>query len=139
MSKNLELVKKAYMAWETKDIDTLRAVLHTNYRATIPGGMEIVGIEGAAQCLEMCTSQTHSENEMYIEDGDRIVRIWDMVTTAPHSYRLRMAELNVIEDGKVLLNEAFFDSAAFPEEVQKEFREFAQKQKLSQSACAAKI
>lgn len=134
MSKTLDLVKQAYKAWETKDKEALRRLLHKNYKAKAPGGMEIIGIEGAEQCLEQCPSECHSENEMYITEGNKVVRIWDMVTTAPKPYRIRMAELNIVEEGKVVHNEAFFDTAAFPEEVQKEFQEFLKKQPVGVSS-----
>ncbi|HEY9868490.1 MAG TPA: nuclear transport factor 2 family protein [Candidatus Obscuribacterales bacterium] len=133
MTSALDVVKQAYKAWEAKDKQALRNLLHTNYKGKIPGGMEIIGIEGAEQCLEQCPSECHSENEMYITEGNKVVRIWDMVTTAPKPYRIRMAELNIVEDGKVILNEAFFDTAAFPEEVQKEFQEFLKKQPVGVS------
>lgn len=112
----LDLVKKAYAAWEKKDIEALKPLLHKDYKATMPGGMEIVGIEGAQKCLEFCPFDGHSENETYIVDGNRVVRIWDFVATSPVQFRARMAELNIVEDGKVIFNEAFFDSAAFPKE-----------------------
>ncbi len=118
MSTPLEIVKKAYAAWESKDVEALRTLLHPDYRADVPGGMEIVGIEGAEKCLELCPFEQHSENVTYIADGDRVVRMWDFVATAPVEFRMRMAELNVVKDGKVVYNEAFFDSSACPKEVQ---------------------
>lgn len=119
----LELVKKAYKAWESKDIDALREILHKDYKAKLPDGMEIIGIEGAKECLAHCPFDSHSENETYITEGDRVVRIWDMVTKSPKEFRLRMAELTVVKDGKVLFNEAFFDQSGFPEEVKEAFKE----------------
>lgn len=130
----LDIVKKAYAAWETKDVQALRPLLHNDYKATIPGGMEIVGIEGAKQCLENCPFDGHSENETYITEGNRIVRIWDFVATAPVQFRVRMAELNIVQDGKVVFNEAYFDSAAFPKEAQ-ELCDSA-KEKLQQNKTA---
>lgn len=123
----LDLVKKAYKAWESKDIEALRAILHKDYRGKLPGGMEIIGIEGAKECLDACPFNTRSEHEEYITEGDRIVRIWDMVADGPDGFRVRMAELNVVKDGKVILNEAFFDSKAFPESAQEEFEKHKQK------------
>lgn len=132
---NLELVKKAYKAWEAKDIEALRPILHPDYKAKMPGGMEIVGIDGAQKCLEQCPFESHSENEVYVAEGDKVVRIWDMVTTAPQAFRLRMAELNVVKDGKIILNEAFFDSGSFPKEVQEQFA--AEKAKYEKEVAAA--
>lgn len=129
----LDLVKKAYKAWESKDIETLRTVLHTDYKAKMPGGMEIVGIDGAQKCLEQCPFDSHSENETYVTEGDQVVRIWDMVTKSPQAFRLRMAELTVVKDGKIISNEAFFDSNGFPKEVQEQFH--AEMAKLEKEAC----
>lgn len=112
----LETVKKAYVAWEAKDADALAEILHPDYKATMPGGMEIVGIEGAKQCVESCPFDGHSENVTYVTEGNNVVRMWDFVATAPLQFRARMAELSVVKDGKVIFNEAYFDSAAFPKE-----------------------
>lgn len=134
MSTELELVKRAYAAWESKDIEALKGLLHQDYKGIVPGGMVIQGIEGAKECLAQCPMECHSENETYIVDGNKIVRIWDMVgkNTATNSdVRVRMAELNVVQDGKVLLNEAFFDSGAFPKEMQEQFAEMQKKKETA--------
>lgn len=116
----LDIVKRAYEGWDNKNTAILEEVLHKDYKATMPGGMDIVGIEGAKKCLEGCPFECHSENEVYIADADglRVMRIWDFVVTAPQQFRTRMAELSVVKDGKVIANEAFFDPTSFPREVQ---------------------
>lgn len=86
--------------------------------------MEIIGIEGAEQCLEQCPLECHSENEMYFTESNKVVRIWDMVTTASKAYRIRMAELNIVEDGTVIHKEAFFDTAAVRKKFRRSFRSF---------------
>ena len=113
----LETVKKAYVAWESKDIEALSEILHADYKAKMPGGMEIVGIEGAKQCLDNCPFDGSSENELYITEGNNVVRLWDFVVKSPTPFRMRMAELSVVKDGKILFNEAFFDSTSFPKEI----------------------
>lgn len=116
MSKQLELVKRAYEGWEGKKLEILQEVLHTDYKGYVPGGYIIEGIEGAKNCIDSCPFEDHSENVSYIGEGDEIMRVWDYVVTAPTPFRMRMAELSVVKDGKIIKNEAFFDSAAFPKE-----------------------
>lgn len=123
----LDIVKKAYDAWEAKDIEALRPLLHNDYKAKMPGGMEINGIEGAKECIEACPMESHSENEEYITEGDKVIRIWDMVTTKPSEFRMRMAELNIVKDGKVLFNEAFFDTKQMPKEFDEKSEEMKKK------------
>lgn len=133
MSTALDVVKRAYQAWETKDIESLRTLLHKDYKATMPGGMVIEGFEGAKQCLAQCPMECHSENEIYIVDGNKIVRIWDMVGTneaTKSDVRLRMAELNIVEGNQVILNEAFFDTAGFPKDMQDQMKDM-QKEKAT--------
>ncbi len=133
MTSAIDVVRQAYKAWESKDIKSLGTLLHKDYKAKMPGGMEIIGIEGAKQCLYSCPFESHTEDETYIEDGNKVVRIWDMVTTAPTAFRVRMAELNIVEDGQVIFNEAFFDTDAFPKEVQEQFKETQAKQPAATS------
>jgi ketosteroid isomerase-like protein len=112
----MDVVKRAYKAWETKDEATLLEVLSPDYRAIIPGGMNIEGHEGVKKMLKECPDDVTSSDEQYIEQGDKIVRIWTCVFKQPSSATLRMAELNVVKDGKVVFNEAFMDTAALPKE-----------------------
>lgn len=117
MSNNLELVKKAYEAWENKNKDNkLREYLDESYVATMPG-FKINGIEEAEKCAESCPSECKSENVVYVTEGDNVIRIWDMVSTEPVAFRLRMAELTVVKNGKIVRNEAFFDTASMPKEM----------------------
>jgi ketosteroid isomerase-like protein len=116
MSTSMDVVKRAYKAWETKDEATLLEVLSLDYRAIIPGGMSIEGHEGVKKMLKQCPDDVTSKDEQYIEQGDKIVRIWTCVFTQPSSAAVRMAELNVVKDGKVVFNEAFMDTAALPKE-----------------------
>ncbi|MBX9693970.1 MAG: nuclear transport factor 2 family protein [Cyanobacteria bacterium] len=137
MSNALDLVKKAYAAWESKDKNVLKEVLHPDYKADIPGGMEMVGIQCALDSLDDCPVDGHSENESYVVDGDRIVRIWDWVATSPVTFRVRMAELSVVKDGKVVYNEAFFDTSAFPKEMQEPCEEMKAKYQKKETATAS--
>jgi ketosteroid isomerase-like protein len=125
----LEVVKKAYAAWDKKDIEALRPILHKEYKAVMPGGMEINGFEAAKQCLEQCPFEGRVENETYITEGDKAVRIWDFVVTAPAEFRMHMAELSVVKDDKVIFNEAFFDPTVYPKEIQDLFASVNEKMK----------
>jgi len=123
----LEVVKKAYEAWESKSAQGLREILHKDYKAVMPGGVEIVGIEQAEKCID-CPYVSHPENVQYIVDGNKVMRIWDMVHTEPKQFTVRLAELSVVEGDKVLFNEAFWDTNSFPQEMQEEFKKEQEKQ-----------
>lgn len=117
MSSTLDLVKRAYRAWETKDEATLMEVLHPNYEGIMPGSPTIKGHEGVRNILKEMPDEFRTENEMFIEQGNSVVRIWDTIFTKPVNARLRMAELNVVEGDKIIRNEAFFDTGSMPKEM----------------------
>lgn len=131
---NLDLVKRAYKAWETKDEATLLDLLDANYHADMPGGMTIDGHEGAKEMLKNCPNDCTSEDELYVEQGDNIVRMWTAAFHSPHSFKIRMCELNVVKNGKILRNEAFFDSSSFPQEMQDEFKQSQEQKQHATSA-----
>lgn len=122
MSNALELTKKAYKAWESKDAETLRTLLDKSYIAKMPGHADM-SLDEALKMIEECPFECKSANETYIVDGNNIVRIWDMVATEPVEYRCRMAELTVVKDGKIAFNEAFFDTASIPKEAMEAMKE----------------
>lgn len=106
----LDTVKYSYdSGWEAKNADVLKEILHPQYKGVMPGGMEIVGYEGAKACIESCDFECQSKDVQYIVDGDKVVRIWTFVNTKDESKNLRMAELNIVKDGKIFYTEAFFD------------------------------
>lgn len=114
MSTSIDVVKRAYKAWEAKDESSLISLLHEQVQIELPGGRVVHGHDGARQMLEDVPEGVRSENELYVEDGNNIVRIWDCIFTEPKEARVRMAELNVLEDGKIIKNECFFDPSSFP-------------------------
>ena len=106
----LDLVRYSYESgWEAKNADVLKEVLHPQYKGVMPGGMEIVGFEGAKACIESCDFEFQSRDVQYIAEGDKVVRIWTFVNAKDESKNLRMAELNIVKDGKIFFTEAFFD------------------------------
>lgn len=118
MSTSLDIVKRAYKAWETKDIDSLLPLLHENYRAKMSDGMVIEGHEGARKMIKECPDDFRVEDEIYVADGDKVVRIWTFVIKTDKEYPLRMAELNVLKEGKIIENEAIFNPTELPKEIQ---------------------
>ncbi|MBK7746297.1 MAG: nuclear transport factor 2 family protein [Candidatus Obscuribacter sp.] len=115
MSTILETAKTIYDAFDKKDLKALPGLIHPDYVGIMPG-MTFKGIDAMIQCTEQCPFINHSENITYIVEGDKVVRIWDMVATAPVSFRLRMMELMHIKDGKMFYTETVFDTNAFPAE-----------------------
>ncbi len=113
MSNTLEAAKKIYEAFETKNSKALPNLVHPDYVGIMPG-MEIKGIEACIKCVELCPFENHSENVSYIVDGDKVVRLWDMVATAPVQFKVRMMELLHVKDGKMFYSETVFDSRSFP-------------------------
>jgi len=115
MQSTLESAKIIYAAFDSKDLKALPGLIHPDYVGIMPG-MTVKGIDAMIKCMEQCPFIYHCENISYLTEGDKVVRLWDMVTTAPVSFRMRMMELMQIKDGKMFYSEAVFDTNAFPAE-----------------------
>ena len=115
MSQAIELVKRVNKALEKKDIKAYRDLLHSNYRFRGPM-MELNDPDEAAAVMEACPFTHHNENAVYLNDGDKVVVIFDWVVTAPVKFSIHMAECLTVKDGLIAASELFFDTAKFPPE-----------------------
>lgn len=115
MHQAIDLVKRVNKALETKDIKTYRSLLHSNYKFKGPM-MELNDPDEAAAVMEACPFNYHNENVVYVNEGDKVVTIFDWVVTAPVKFSIYMAECLTVKDGKIIGSELFFDTAKFPPE-----------------------
>lgn len=116
MSQKIETVKKLHRAYETKDVQTFRALLHDQYTFHGPM-MEVNGADEAAQTFTNCPFQGSNENVRFYEAGDHVIHTFDWVVREPFQASIRMCSVITFKDGRVFAEELFYDSAQFPQEV----------------------
>lgn len=114
--RNIEIVKRLNLACEEKDFDTIRQLIHPQYRLKDPQ-MQLNGPDEFIAFMQDCPGG-RLENIRMFEDGDQVIQTLDCVIDTPRSYRMRMCEVLTIKDGKVIDDETFYDTAQVPEEVQ---------------------
>ena len=116
MSDPISIVKQLSKAFETKNAQAYRALLHPKYTFSGPC-MQLSSPDEAVAMLSECPMKARTENAQFIASGDQVVQIFDWVVTEPFQGTLRMAEHITIKDGKILRSELFYDSAKFPAEI----------------------
>jgi ketosteroid isomerase-like protein len=127
MTSNIETVKRLNNACQNRDFETVKSLLHPGYTLKSPD-MQASSPEEFIKFMEECPAECTLENLTFIEDGDQVVQIFDMVSAEPVSYRVRMCDVLKLQNGKVRSEEMFYDTAAFPPEA-KEMMEKAAKKK----------
>jgi hypothetical protein len=115
MSDPISIVKQLSKAFETKNVEAYRALLHPKYTFSGPC-MQFSNPDEAVAMLGECPMKARSENAQFIASGDQVVSIFDWVVSEPFQATIRMAEHTTIKDGKILRSELFYDSAKFPAE-----------------------
>jgi ketosteroid isomerase-like protein len=115
MTNNIDTVKQMNKAFETKNVEAARALLHPNYSFKGPM-MEMHGAEDVLQMMQSCPFSCVNENVSFVAQGDKVVQTLDWVSSAPVKFRLRMCSIVTVENGKVRSEELFYDSAKFPPE-----------------------
>ncbi len=125
MSDPINLVKQLNKAFETKDAQAFRALLHPQYTFKGPL-MQMASPEEAAEFLKSCPFKANSENVQFIAAGDHVVQTFDWIVKEPFQGTIRMCECITIKDGKIFAGELFYDSAKFPKEVLESMKANAQ-------------
>ncbi len=115
MQKNAEIVKKLYDACMNKDFNTVKSLLHPNYRLKDPM-MELNSAQELIDMLKLCPAG-RMENVDFVAEGDKVVGTFDAITTEPVSSRMRMCSVITMEGGKVRSEEMFYDTAKIPQEL----------------------
>ena len=115
MTSNTEIVKKMMKAWENKDGDIVRSLLHDDYQGSCP----MMGTIDADQCVEFikdCPYGGKSINHEIIAEGDKVAQSFDWVITSPFQATVPMVEIMEFKNGKVKTSKMYFDTALFPAE-----------------------
>jgi ketosteroid isomerase-like protein len=115
MTSNIEITKKLNEACMARDFATARSLLHTNYTLKDPQFVANSADEFIA-FMQNCNSDARLENLSMVADGEIVVQVFDCVASNPVAYRVRMCAVLTFKDGKVLKEEMFYDTAAFPPE-----------------------
>ena len=114
-------------AAETKDFETVKALLHPKYTLKDPM-MEFNSPQEFLEFMKECPFDCRLENVSFVAEGNKVVQTLDAVMTAPISFRFRMCDIITIEDGKIRSEEVFYDTAQIPKEA-KELGEKSMKDK----------
>ncbi len=115
MTNNIDIVKRVNKAFETKDIEAAKALLHPKYTFKGPM-MEANSPQELLEFMKMCPFSCQSENVSFVSEGNKVVQTFDWVSSAPVKFRMRMCDVMTIEDGKIRSEEMFYDTAKFPKE-----------------------
>jgi ketosteroid isomerase-like protein len=113
--KNIEIVKSLFDACAKKDFDTVRLLVHPDYTLKDPM-MEIRGVEGLIKMMETCPAG-RVENADFMASDDKVVSVFDAVTTEPVNSRLRMCSIITMENGRARAEEMLYDTAKVPKEI----------------------
>jgi limonene-1,2-epoxide hydrolase len=115
MSDPISIVKQLNKAFETKNVQAYKSLLHPRYTFSGPC-MKAAGPDEAAAMLNECPMKGHTENLKIVASGNDVVQIFDWVVSEPFQATIRMANYLTLQDGKVLREEIVFDTAKFPAE-----------------------
>lgn len=115
MASNVDIVKRLNQAAESKDFETVKALLHPKYTLKDPV-MSFQSPQEFLQFMKDCPFTCRMENVSFIAEGDKVAQTLDAVMTSPVSFRFRMCDVLTFEDGKVRSEEVFYDPAQIPQE-----------------------
>ena len=116
MTQAIEIVKKLNQAFETKDQATFASLLHPSYkfRGSL---MQMNSPKEAVEFLAHCPFKSKSQNVRFYEAGDTVIQTFDWVVEEPFKGTIRMCDVIILKDGKIISEELFYDSAKFPKEI----------------------
>lgn len=126
MATNSDIVKRMNAACLAKDYDTIATMLDSKYTFKDPS-MSFDNPKDFIEFMKNCPFDGGFENVEMIEQGDKVVQTLDCVMTKPVAFRFRMCDILTFKNGKVISEEAFFDSAQFPEEAKQAAEKSMQK------------
>ncbi len=114
MNQALDIVKSYHKAFENKNWEKARSLLHDSF--TFDGPMMQIGNadEFMSKMTECEFTAKHKEITS-VTNGDQIVMIFDWIVEKPFQDTIRMCEHFKIQDGKILASNLFFDTAKFPD------------------------
>lgn len=115
MTKRQEIVKAVANAWNAKDKGVLRKHLHEYYSFQGPM-MSIVGAEENIKSVDDCPFESTFENSEMIEQGDRVVHMFDWLVSAPFQANIPVVEVTDFVEDKMSKTRFFFDTGKMPAE-----------------------
>lgn len=110
---NVEIVKRFSKAFFDKDIDTVKEIVAENYRFKGPM-MEMNSREELIDFIQNMPMQASEVKSDYIEQGNQVVKVCTCDFSAPPIGPQDLCEVFTVEDGKIVGNKLFYDTAKFP-------------------------
>ena len=114
----LQVAKALSEAFETKDLNKVRSLLHPEYTFKSPS-MNFQSPEEAIRALKLFPFKAKNENARYTVQENQVVQIFDWVVREPFPMSVRMCDSLTIKDGKVICEELFYDASRLPKAVNK--------------------
>lgn len=115
---NIETVKRMNAACRDKDFDTAASLLHPDYTFKDPA-MSFYNPKDFLEFMKSCPMDGDFKNVEMVESGDKVIQTLDCVMTKPLSFEFRMCDILTLKDGKIIAEEAFYDTAQIPEEAKR--------------------
>ena len=119
MSDLIDVAIRNSAAFHKKDGAAMRSTLHPNYQFKGPM-MEMNGPEECVAFMENMPFTCTDKNVRYFQDGNTVVKVFDVVFTQPFQETVSMCEVITFEGGKILKSELFYDTAPFTKNGMKE-------------------
>lgn len=113
MSKNTEIVKCFAKAVLDKDVDAIKEIVAENYRFKGPM-MEMKSREEMISFVQNLPIQAKEIESDYIEQGNRVVKIFKFDFTVPPIGTQEMCEIFTLENDKIVSVKLFYDASKFP-------------------------
>lgn len=124
MTTKKDIVSELSDAWFTKKKDVFRKYLHEDFQYKCPA-MEINGRDNAIASMDESPFEGRMENVTLVEQGDKVVNIFDWVVTAPFQATIPCVEVVTFEGDKAKSSRAYFDTALYPEEFVEQMKQEA--------------
>ncbi len=113
MSTALEIVKSYHQAFESKNIEKVKNLIHDDFSFNGPC-MQFDNAESFLEKMTECGFKAQHKVVKTIATDDQVVVIFDWICEEPVQANIRMCECFQVRDGKIQSAELFFDSAKFP-------------------------
>jgi len=105
-----DIVKSFSKAFFGKDIATINSIVAENYWFKGPM-MEINSREELVGFIQDIPMEGEEVQADYIEQGDKVVKVYTCDFSAPPVGRQELCEIFTITDGKIAGNQLFYDTA----------------------------
>ena len=128
MTTAIDVVKNYNRAFESKDAEALKPLIHPAYTFKGPM-MEMNGRDQMLAFLQTCPFSFKNQNVKFVAQGNTVVQTFDWQMTAPFKASIPMCELLEVENGQIKSGRLFYDTGAFPKEAQEMMQDMMQQRK----------